>query len=156
MSEPKTHDYRTDRREGAGARLVVRKGNKYGAAHAGEHVLVDEDETRNRSTMEACMSLEDFEAYQEALRKAERAKAQPKRSPIAELVDAGIQRIKEDALRRAKEQAAREESAPPPPSVPKPEGAASGEPEDEGDSPDEPPPSADQSVGSRKQKKQRR
>ena len=76
--EKHKHDYRqgTD----PGIRLVVRAGNTYGSALAGEEILVDVSELRNPSTMSACAPREDLDrvaAEKAAEKAAQAAKAKP-------------------------------------------------------------------------------
>lgn len=108
--EPKVHDERADKGS-AGVVVIVRKHNKYGAAHAGEHVRIDEQELMNRSTMEACMTLE---AYEEHLAKQAEKKAEPpKPSQLKASVDAELKRIQEQAEAKQRERERLAAEAPP-------------------------------------------
>jgi hypothetical protein len=111
--EAKIHDLRSGGGSGDGVVLIVRKGNKYGPAHAGERVRVDACELQNRSTMEACMSEEDYEKYlADRAAKAKKA-AEPKKTPISAAVDEGLERLAKAAQAKQLERAAREAEAPP-------------------------------------------
>ncbi len=108
MSDQKhPHDYRS-RRDKPGAALVVRPGNKYGGAFAGEEILVDECELRNPSTMAACAPREVLDkaaAEREAARV--RLEAERKKGSMQTAIDAGLaqlqqaDRIVETAISRA-------------------------------------------------------
>lgn len=117
MSEETIHDLR-ERDGEAGVVLIVRQHNKYGTAHAGERVRVDESELQNRSTMEACMTLETYEKHQRerAAKKPEPAKS----TQLKATVDAELKRIQEQALEKQRKREAAAATAPPPvtPSTP--------------------------------------
>jgi hypothetical protein len=114
----KIHDLRSGG-DGDGVVLIVRRGNKYGPAHAGERVRVDASELRNRSTMEACMSEEDYAKFL-AERAAKAKKAEPKKSQLASLVDDGLQRLMRAAQDKQREREALEAEAPPATPLPVP------------------------------------
>jgi hypothetical protein len=127
MSEEKVHDLRADHGDD-GVLLIVRKGNRYGTAVAGERVRVDKKELGNRSTMEACMT---EDAYQRILdeRAAKAAEREhPKKSGVAAAVDEGLARITREAEERAKRQAELEANAPPAAPESQPLGAQSKKP----------------------------
>ena len=77
--------------------LVVRPKNTYGAAKAGSLVRVDKVELKNRSTMSACMTLEDRD--KKAAEKAAKAAAKAKPNPrtVKAIVEAGLERIEKQA-----------------------------------------------------------
>lgn len=106
----KIHDYRQDK-SSDGVVLVVRTGNRYGGAHEGEFVRVDERETRNPSTISACYSVEEREELERRRREAEeRAAARPK-TGLGASVAAALEKASRDAARAAGEAAAQEEDA---------------------------------------------
>jgi hypothetical protein len=95
MKAQHKHDYRGDRSKD-GVALVVRQGNKYGGALAGEEVLVDECELRNPSTMAACAP-HDVLAKAAAEREAAAAKlaAEVKKASVQSAIDAGLAQMLE-------------------------------------------------------------
>ena len=110
-TEEVVHDHREG--SGEGVVLIVRQHNTYGRAKAGEKVRVDASEVNNRSTMEACMTLEAYEAHRKkaAAKKAE----QPKPSALKAAVDEGLERIRQQAEERERKRAELEANAPPAP-----------------------------------------
>lgn len=110
MEAEKVHDERADT-SSEGVVLIVRQHNRYGAAHAGERVRVDASELSNRSTMEACMTLEAYEAHRakQAAKKAD----PPKVSQLKATVDAELARIQEQALEKQRKREEAAKAAPP-------------------------------------------
>lgn len=104
-----------------GVELIVRPGNKYGGARAGESVLVDESELLNSSTRSACMTLDEVDALESAResqrREVQRMREAAEKSDVKNMVDAGLERIRsggsrDDArVRLGKEREAAEEAA---------------------------------------------
>lgn len=112
MSEEETiHDMRDPNVGGEGVVLIVRQHNKYGSAHAGEKVRVDKAELSNRSTMEACITLADYEAHLAA--KAAKKIEKPKAPPVKAIVDEALERMRQQAVERERKKAELEANAPP-------------------------------------------
>jgi uncharacterized protein YbjQ (UPF0145 family) len=107
----KQHDYTA---QGAmqGVELVVRKGNKYGSALEGEHILVDASELRNTSTRSSCMTLEEYAQTLEEAKKKEFAalEKQAKQSSTKAVVEAELARIAALGAAQEKAKAEAEES----------------------------------------------
>lgn len=110
-TEETIHDMRDPQAGGEGVVLIVRQHNKYGPAHAGEKVRVDASELLNRSTMEACMTLESYEKHRAA--KAAKKSEAPKSSQLKATVDVELKRIQDQALERERKKAELAVQAPP-------------------------------------------
>lgn len=118
MSEVKIHDYSSG--SGESVVLIVRKGNRYGAAVAGERVRVDKGELHNRSTMECCMSEEAYEEFLADKRAKAKEPARPYKSPIAAAVERDLERLEQAKAERKKREEALAEEAPPEPPIMQP------------------------------------
>lgn len=73
--------------------LIVRPGGKYSDAKEGQLVKVAASELKSKSTMQACMTIEERDEI--AAKKEARAAetAAPKKSGIVAIVEAGIARL---------------------------------------------------------------
>ncbi len=111
MSDPfKDHKHDLRSAKNGGVLLVVRPGNKYGSAQAGDEVVVDARELRNPSTMAACAPREVLErAAAERAAAEEKLAAEVKKGSVQTAIDAGLAKIQQDALDAAKARAETEE-----------------------------------------------
>lgn len=98
----KLWDY-TERDRKNGVELIVRPGNRYGAAEEGARVLVDPTELKNPSTMSSCMTKAEAAELErkrvEALDAIEATRKKPSR--IMAVVEEGLARIAAAAERAA-------------------------------------------------------
>lgn len=103
-----THDYRSNKNK-PGVELVVRLNNRYGAAKAGDLILVDEEEAKNRSTISACMTEEEIKRLDAERAKREAADAEAKdRRSTKRMFEEGLAKISADGIKQAQDKAMKE------------------------------------------------